>query len=245
MAETLKFKKGNEASLPNVTPESGTLYYCEDTGNTYIGKDGILDLYSSVFVHSEDAVDTTTIPLNADTLGGYPANYFATEGYVAAEIAKAQLDGGDVDLSGFATKDEVSSSIRNIDFPVDSVNGKTGAVQLAAADVGAVPTSRTINDKVLSSNITLTAADVGARASDWMPTAANVGAVPTSRTVNGKALSSNITLTATDVGAAPSGYGYGEKAINLGQFHNEEDLTAAIETVYSGMEGSETKIIRF
>jgi hypothetical protein len=69
-----------------------------------------------------------------------------------------------------------------IDFPVDSVNGKTGEVVLSASDVGARPNT-------------------------WMPTAANVGAVPTSRTVNGKALSSNITLSASDVGALPIGGG--------------------------------------
>ena len=50
-----------------------------------------------------------------------------------------------------------------------------------------MPTSRTVNSKALSSNISLTASDVGA--------------VPTSRTVNSKALSSNISLTASDVGA--------------------------------------------
>lgn len=44
-----------------------------------------------------------------------------------------------------------------------------------------------MNSKALSSNITLSAADVNA--------------VPTSRTVNGKPLSSNITLSASDVGA--------------------------------------------
>lgn len=46
--------------------------------------------------------------------------------------------------------------------PVTSVNGKTGAVELGASDVGAVPTARTVNGKALSSNITLYANDVGA-----------------------------------------------------------------------------------
>lgn len=70
---------------------------------------------------------------------------------------------------------------------VDSVNGQTGTVVLAAADVGAVPTTRTVNGHALSANVTVTAADVSA--------------VPTTRTVNGKALSANIALTASDVGA--------------------------------------------
>lgn len=46
--------------------------------------------------------------------------------------------------------------------PVTSVNGKTGAVELGASDVEAVPTTRTVNGKALSSNITLSANDVGA-----------------------------------------------------------------------------------
>lgn len=73
---------------------------------------------------------------------------------------------------------------------VISVNGKTGVVTLAAADVGAVPTTRRVNNKELSTDIELTPDDVGA--------------VPTSRTVNGKALSKNISLTPSDVGAVPS-----------------------------------------
>lgn len=64
------------------------------------------------------------------------------------------------------------------------------AVAYTAADVGAVPTSRTVNNKALSADISLTAADVGA--------------VPTSRKVNSKALSADITLSAADVGALPS-----------------------------------------
>lgn len=89
---------------------------------------------------------------------------------------------------------------------------------------GKVPTTRTVNGKALSANISLTASDVGADASGSAEavqdnldthtsnksnphgvTAAQVGAVPTSRTVNGKALSSNISLTASDVGADASG----------------------------------------
>jgi hypothetical protein len=57
-----------------------------------------------------------------------------------------------------------------------------------AAEVGAVPTTRTVNSKALSANVTLTASDVSA--------------VPTTRTVNSKALSSNITLNTGDVGVS-------------------------------------------
>lgn len=88
---------------------------------------------------------------------------------------------------------------------------------VTAAEAGAVPVTREINGHALSSDITLDATDVGARADDWMPTAADVGArpdtwtpsaadvgaVPDAREVNGHALSADITLDASDVGARP------------------------------------------
>ena len=98
---------------------------------------------------------------------------------------------------------------------VISVNGQSGVVTLTAADVGAVPTTRTVNGKPLSDNISLAASDVGAvpttRTVNGKPlsdnielTAEDVDAVPPTRTVNGKALSTNIALTAADVGAVPA-----------------------------------------
>ena len=67
-------------------------------------------------------------------------------------------------------------------------------ITLSASDVSAVPTSRKVNGKALSSDITLSASDVSA--------------VPTSRKVNGKALSSDITLSASDVGASDSSHNH-------------------------------------
>ena len=49
-----------------------------------------------------------------------------------------------------------------------SFNG-TAAVSWTLADIGAVPTSLTVNSKALTGNITLNAADVSARASSWVP----------------------------------------------------------------------------
>ena len=72
-------------------------------------------------------------------------------------------------------------------YTAAEVGARSSTWMPSASDVGAVPTTRTVNNKSLNSNITLSASDVGA--------------VPTTRTVNGKALSSNITLSASDVGA--------------------------------------------
>lgn len=45
-----------------------------------------------------------------------------------------------------------------------------------ASDVGAVPTTRKVNGKALSADITLSASDVGARPNTWTPTYSDVGA---------------------------------------------------------------------
>lgn len=79
---------------------------------------------------------------------------------------------------------------------------RTGDVNLTPANIGAVPTSRTVNNKALSANISLTASDVGA--------------VPTSRQVNGKALSTNVTLDASDVGAVDKTGDSMTGALNVG-----------------------------
>jgi hypothetical protein len=100
-----------------------------------VGLDAILE---HVVYSVPDVIADNTDTVNADTLQGHPASDFATPTFVTAKIAEAQLSGGDsgdIDLSGYATKDELAA----IDFPVDSVNGKTGDVILSATDVGALP----------------------------------------------------------------------------------------------------------
>lgn len=69
-------------------------------------------------------------------------------------------------------------------YPVTSVNSKTGAVSLTYSDVNAVPTSRTVNGKALSSNITLNYDDVGARSDTWVPTLSNLGITATASELN-------------------------------------------------------------
>lgn len=88
------------------------------------------------------------------------------------------------------------------------VNNKTlsNDINLNASDVGAVPTTRKVNSKPLSEDVTLSASDVKARPDTWTPTASDVKAVPITRTVNSKQLSEDITLNASDVGARPSNW---------------------------------------
>lgn len=64
------------------------------------------------------------------------------------------------------------------DYTADMVGARPDTWTPSAADVGAVPTSRTVNGKALSQDISLTADNVGARPSTWTPTASDVGAIP-------------------------------------------------------------------
>lgn len=73
---------------------------------------------------------------------------------------------------------------------VDTSRLYTKDVPPTPAEVGAVPETRKINNKELSKDITLTAADVGARSSSWLP-------------------------TAEEVSAAPSGFGLGTNAVTI------------------------------
>ena len=58
-----------------------------------------------------DLIDTPDIPLSLSELEN-DMNY-ATQSYVANKIAEVQLDGSDVDLSGYVTQDEYQEVIRN------------------------------------------------------------------------------------------------------------------------------------
>lgn len=96
------------------------------------------------------------------------------------------------------------------DYTADMVGARSATWMPSAADVGAVPVTRTVNGQALSSNVVLDAGDVGARADDWMPTAAQVGAIPAVSGAQGQLLG----FTSADVvGAvdAPSG-GSGKRA---------------------------------
>lgn len=106
---------------------------------------------------------------------------------------------------------KISKAITDL---ISHIGNKSNPHEVTATQIGAVPTTRTINNKDLSANITLSASDVSAvpttrtinskaLSSNITLSASDVSAVPTTRTVNGKALSSNITLSASDVGALP------------------------------------------
>ena len=120
--------------------------------------------------------------------------------YNKEESDKTFIIGGGTSSSSTGRKNILTvDGAGNVDI-TSGAKYKINGTALSASDVGAVPTTRTVNSKALSSNITLSASDVSA--------------VPTTRTVNGKALSSNITLSASDVSAVPTTRTVNSKALS-------------------------------
>lgn len=114
---------------------------------------------------------------------------------------------GDLDMANFRVCNmaDPEASGDGVNLGYANANFRSAAWTPTAAQVGAVPTSRTVNGKALSSNISLSASDVGARPSDWMPSAADVGARP-----------NNWIPTAGDVGAAAASHRHSAGDINSG-----------------------------
>ena len=131
---------------------------------------------------------------NLPTLEAGEPGFTTDEGklYIGTGSANVELArAGDLTSHAGNTTVHITAAERS------SWNGKAAASDLTAhtgnkanphgvtaAQVGAVPTARTVNNKALSGNITLTAADVGASASNHTHTAAQVGAAVPSRSVS-------------------------------------------------------------
>ena len=112
----------------------------------------------------------TTLGSKQDVIAGAASTI--TDSNLTANRALISNGSGKVDVSAVTSTelgylDGVTSNIQTqlnsklSTAPVTSVNGKTGAVTLTAADVSAVPTTRTVNGHALSSNVTVSKSDVG------------------------------------------------------------------------------------
>ena len=168
----------------------------------------VMDAYSEENIMEKImSMDGEGSGLDADLLDGKHGSEYAT----SAQGTKA-----DSAIQGIKANGLV--------LPIDSGN----AVNLTPENLNVVPISRTVNNKELSSDITLSYSDVGGASSAQgskadsaiqeirgngmaiLPdesrivniTPENIEAVPITRTINEKALSRNITITALDIGAA-------------------------------------------
>ena len=155
---------------------------------------------------------TSDISLNATDVGADPVG-------AAAAITLAGLGGVPTSrkVSGHALTSDIS--ITASDVGADPAGAAEAALSTAEgytniaiagvtlAGLGGVPITRTVNGHGLGTDISLSAADVGADPSGAAAaiTLAGLGGVPTSRTVNGHGLGTDVSLTAADVGADVSG----------------------------------------
>lgn len=112
----------------------------------------------------------TTLGSKQDVIDGAASTI--TDSNLTANRALISNGSGKVDVSAVTSTelgylDGVTSNIQTqlnsklSTAPVTSVNSKTGAVKLTAADVSAVPTTRTVNGHALSANVTVSKSDVG------------------------------------------------------------------------------------
>lgn len=140
-----------------------------------------------------------------------PAGDYATNTSLNNEVNRATQ--AEEDLGGLIDGLETSKQDVISDLGTIRTGAGLGATAVQPATLNNyVPTSRTVNNKALSSNITLSASDIGA--------------VPTTRTVNGKALSSNISLNADDVDALPD-------TTTISDLVSESQLNAINSTITS------------
>ena len=186
-------------------------------------------------------IDAITVPTKVSELendSGYLTSFTETDptvpawakakskpSYTASEVGLGNV-GNFKAVSTVAsqglTDTEKSNARANIGAGTSSLTiGTTASTAAAgnhthtAANVGAVPTSRTVNGKALSANITLTASDVSARPSSWMPSASDVGL---GNVGNFKAVSTVASqgLTDTEKSNARANIGAGTSSLTIG-----------------------------
>ena len=135
-------------ALGDASTEGTATYYAKNDPTAYVGQTlkVVENGEVTVYVISNAAGDLTKLAdaqAVADAVGAIDG--FATEEYVDGKFSTLV---GDQVVSL-----QISDAISKIDYPVDSVNGKTGDVQLTASDVGALSTEDEISsDKVAHGN---------------------------------------------------------------------------------------------
>lgn len=139
-------------------------------------------------------------------------------------------------VAKFATKNELSA----IDFPVDSVNGKTGAVTLSASDVGAAASSHTHDDRYY------TETEVDSKLSGKANTS-HGNHVPTTQTADNKVFLRNdntwATVTPANIGAAANSHTHtvaniSDLTATATELNYVDGVTSSIQTQLNGKAAS-------
>ena len=174
-------------AITSVNSKTGAVVLTQDDvgdGTTYVRtqNDFTDDLKTQIGTNKSNISSlTTTVSGKQATITGAATtitsnNLTASRALVSNSSGKVAVS--DVTATELGYLDGVTSNIQTqlnsklSSAPVTSVNSKTGAVTLGASDVGAVPTTRTVNGHALSANITVTKDDIG------LGNVANVAALP-------------------------------------------------------------------
>ncbi|EPL5159350.1 TPA: phage tail protein [Proteus mirabilis] len=202
----------------------------QTTANSGVSKADAAQKTANDAVSKANAAQTAANNANTNANGRVPSTRKINNKPLSTDIT---LTAGDVGAATPAQVNEAKTAASNAQNTANNGVSKADAAQKTANDAvnkanaaqtaannantnanGRVPSTRKINNKPLSADITLTAGDVGAATPAQVneaKTAANNannnanGRVPNTRKVNGKPLSADIRLTAGDVGALTQG----------------------------------------
>lgn len=177
-------------------------------------------------VDSANAVNLTPENLNVVPIGRTVNNK-----ELSSDITLSYSDVGGASSAQGSKADSAIQGIRGNGMAI--LPDESRIVNITPENIEAVPITRTINEKALSSNITITALDISAASIEQgnkadsaiqsiqgngkiiqpdfnrsvVITPENIGAVPVERKINDKALNEDITLSASDIGAAAIEHG--------------------------------------
>ena len=177
-------------------------------------------------IDSANAVNLTPKNLNVVPIGRTVNNK-----ELSSDITLSYSDVGGASSAQGSKADSAIQGIRGNGMAI--LPDESRIVNITPENIEAVPITRTINEKALSSNITITALDISAASIEQgnkadsaiqsiqgngkiiqpdfnrsvVITPENIGAVPVERKINDKALNEDITLSASDIGAAAIEHG--------------------------------------
>ena len=210
-------------------PEGGVTSFNSRTGAiTPQAGDYTAEMVGAV---SEEDVGVANGVAELDSTGKVPASQLPSMDYIPTSEKGANSGVATLDASGKLTATQKPT------YTADEVGARPNTWTPTASDVGAVPTTRTINSKPLSSDVTLTAEDVGAgepsnstiitlTASGWTGSAA-----PFSQQVSCPIVAADTAVVAVDVDTPGTDADADAEAINAWALCTQQNPTQGAGTL--------------
>lgn len=210
-------------------PEGGVTSFNSRTGAiTPQAGDYTAEMVGAV---SEADVGVANGVAELDSTGKVPASQLPSMDYIPTSEKGANSGVATLDASGKLTATQKPT------YTADEVGARPDTWTPSAADVGAVPTTRTINSKPLSSNVTLTAEDVGAGApaTSATVTLTSTGwtgsAAPFSQQVSCSIVAADTAVVAVDVDTPGTDADADAEAINAWALCTQQNPTQGAGTL--------------